>query len=123
MRKLIATALAGLILPAAGALAEPVKYTWHGYGINVPQSSKCPTYELNLSFYVENGKVWGDWLQTGRVVRKFEFTLAPDGTFKGEVDLQASIMYVKGQVTPDGQARMDMKGYCIFGGWLKRETP
>ena len=120
MLRLVAFAAAVTVGVAGAALAEPIKYTWHGYGINVPQSSKCGSYELNLSFYVENGKVWGDWLQTGRVVRKFEFALAADGTFAGQVDLQASIMNVKGQVTVDG-ARMDMKGYCIFGGPLKRE--
>jgi hypothetical protein len=121
MRWSILTGVCGaLALSAAPGLAEPVKYKWHGYGTNVPQSSRCPTYELNLNFYVENGRVWGDWLQTGRVVRNFEFPLAADGSFSGKVDLGASIMNVKGQVTADG-ARMDMKGYCIFGGVLTKQ--
>ena len=103
----------------APAKADPVKYTWHGYGTNVMGSSKCGGYEMNITVYVENGKVWGDWQQTGRVVRKFSFPLAADGSFLGEVDLQASIMTVSGKISADS-ARMDMKGYCIFGGMLKK---
>jgi hypothetical protein len=104
----------------APACAEPVKYTWRGQGENVPGSSKCGGYQMTINVYAENGKVWGDWQQTGRVVRNFEFPLAPDGSFKGAVDLQASIMNVKGEIGPD-RARFDMKGYCIFGGNLKKE--
>jgi hypothetical protein len=33
--------------------------------------------------------------------------------------LQASVMTVSGQITAD-RARFDMKGYCIFGGTLKK---
>jgi hypothetical protein len=105
---------------AAPALAEPVKYKWHGYGINVPGSSKCPTYEMNIHVNVEGSRVWGQWQQTTRVVRTFDFQMGADGGFGGKVDLGASIMTVKGQVTPDS-ARFDMKGYCIFGGALTKE--
>ena len=119
-RRCTMAAVAILAIGPDAAQAQPVKYTWHGQGENVPGSSKCPGYTLDLNVSVENGKVWGDWLQVGRVVRNFEFPLAADGTFGGKVDLQASIMNVKGQITPDG-ARFDMKGYCIFGGRLKKE--
>jgi hypothetical protein len=119
MRKCFAAALAILLVSATGAVAEPTKYTWHGYGENVPGSSKCGGYELNLNVYVENGKVWGDWLQTGRVVRTFSFPMAADGSFGGKVDLQASIMNVSGQINAN-TARFDMKGYCKFGGALKK---
>lgn len=117
MRPLISAA--GLALVCVAAQAEPVKYTWHGYGINVMGSSKCPGYELNLTVNVENGRVFGQWQQTGRVVRSFDLPMAPDGSFKGVVDLQASLMNVSGRITPDS-ARFDMKGYCIFGGYLKK---
>jgi len=117
----IATPLAIALLAIAWpALAEPVKYTWSGSGQNVPGSSKCPGYTLKITAYVENGRIWGEWQQTGRVVRSFEFPLQADGSFKGQVDLQASIMNVSGQATADG-ARFDMKGYCIFGGRLTKE--
>jgi hypothetical protein len=109
-----------LLIGAAPACAEPVKYTWHGQGENVPGSSKCGGYTLDLVVNVENGRVSGHWLQVGRVVRNFEFPMAADGTFGGQVDLQASIMNVKGQIASD-RARFDMKGYCIFGGALKKE--
>ncbi|MCK6449529.1 MAG: hypothetical protein L6R19_01510 [Alphaproteobacteria bacterium] len=117
--RITAAALAALLLSASGALAEPVKYTWHGQGINVPGSSKCPGYTLDIHANVENGRISGHWLQVGRVVRNFDFPIAPDGSFGGQVDLQASIMNVKGQVAAD-RVRFDMKGYCIFGGFLKK---
>lgn len=120
MRNPVMTAaLAALLLPASGALAEPVKYTWHGQGINVPGSSKCPGYTLDIYASVDNGRISGHWLQVGRVVRNFDFAIASDGSFGGQVDLQASIMNVKGQVAVDS-VRFDMKGYCIFGGHMKK---
>ena len=113
--------LAATILPmlAAAAYAEPIKYTWHGYGINVPGSSKCGSYELNIQLNLEGNRVWGQWQQRTRVVRPFEFTVAADGSFGGQVDLQASIMNVKGSVSGDS-VRFDMRGYCVFGGLMKK---
>lgn len=107
---------------ALPARAEPVNYTWHGQGINVPGSSKCPGYTLDIYATVDNGRVSGHWMQVGRVRRDFEFPVAADGSFGGKVDLQASIMDVKGQATADS-LRFDMKGYCIFGGTMKRVAP
>jgi hypothetical protein len=112
-------AAAALLALAGAAQAEPVKYTWHGYGINVPGSSKCPGYELDIYLNHEGNRVWGHWQQRTRVVRPFEFTVAADGSFGGRVDLQASIMTVTGRVSGDN-VRFDMKGYCIFGGPMKK---
>lgn len=111
---------AALLVAATPLRAEPIKYTWKGNGENVPGSSKCPGYTLTINANVENGKIWGQWQQTGRVVRSFEFPLQPDGSFKGQVDLQMSKMNVSGEVTADG-ARFDMRGYCKFGGRLTKE--
>lgn len=115
-----AMAMALLLAAGGAAMAEPAKFTWYGSGENVPGSSKCPGYTLKITAYVENGKIWGEWQQTGRVMRSFEFPIAADGSFGGQVDLQASIMNVKGQASADS-VRFDMKGYCIFGGRLKKE--
>lgn len=109
-----------LALAAQPGSAEPVKYKWHGYGINVPGSSKCGGYEMNIQVNVEGSRVWGQWQQTTRVVRTFDFTMGADGSFGGKVDLGASIMTVSGRIAPDG-ARFDMKGYCVFGGTLTKE--
>jgi len=117
---LAALSLAALAAAAPPAAAEPLKYTWRGAGDNVPGSSKCGGYMMTIEAFAENGKVWGQWQQAGRVVRPFEFPLGPDGSFKGTVDLQASIMNVSGQITADF-ARFDMKGYCKFGGTMKKE--
>ncbi len=111
---------AGMVAWAVPVQAEPAKFTWYGVGENVTGSSKCPGYTLKITAYVENGRIWGEWQQTGRVVRSFEFPLAADGSFGGQVDLQASIMNVKGQASAES-ARFDMKGYCVFGGRLKKE--
>ena len=109
-----------LMLLAAPGWAEPVKFKWHGYGTNVPGSSKCGGYEMDIEVNVEGARVWGQWQQKTRVVRSFEFTAAADGSFGGKVDLGASIMNVSGRVTADG-GRFDMKGYCIFGGALTKQ--
>ncbi|MGQ0676219.1 MAG: hypothetical protein ACT4N4_09060 [Rhodospirillales bacterium] len=111
---------AALSLLAVPGWAEPVKYKWHGYGINVPGSSRCPSYEMDIFVNVEGGRVWGHWQQRTRVVRQFDFPLGPDGSFGGKVDLGASVMTVSGRAAADG-ARFDMKGYCIFGGTLTKE--
>jgi len=124
LHRIVAWTLAGMaacsVTGTGPAVAEPAKFTWYGVGENVTGSSKCPGYTLRITAYVDNGKIWGEWQQTGRVVRSFEFPLAADGSFGGQVDLQASIMNVKGQASAD-DARFDMKGYCIFGGRLKKE--
>jgi hypothetical protein len=124
LHRIVALTLAGLVAGfvtwVGPAQAEPAKFTWQGVGENVMGSSKCPGYTLKITAYVENGRIWGEWQQTGRVVRSFEFPLAADGSFSGQVDLQASIMNVKGQASAD-DARFDMRGYCIFGGRLKKE--
>ena len=44
--------LAGLSFVGT-AYAEPVLYTWTGVGINVPGSSKCPTYKMTINVTVE----------------------------------------------------------------------
>jgi len=119
MLRFLAVATTAILAAAAGAQAEPVKYTWHGNGINVPGSSKCPGYELDIYLNHEGDRVWGHWQQRTRVVRPFDFTVAADGSFGGKVDLQASIMTVKGSVSGDS-VRFDMKGYCIFGGLMKK---
>lgn len=125
MTRAVATAFGIALLAAAAwppgpAAAEPARFTWRGVGENVPGSSKCGGYRLTIEAFVENGRIWGQWQQEGRVVRPFEFALGPDGSFKGTVDLQASIMNVSGQATADA-ARFDMKGYCKFGGTMRKE--
>jgi hypothetical protein len=50
--------LAGLLVVSA-AQAEPVVYTWTGYGKNVPGSSKCPTYKMVIDVTVNGDAVKG----------------------------------------------------------------
>ena len=48
--------LAGLLVVGA-AQAQPVVYTWTGYGKNVPGSSKCPTYKMVIDVTVDGDSV------------------------------------------------------------------
>ncbi|MSP68368.1 MAG: hypothetical protein EXQ96_09845 [Alphaproteobacteria bacterium] len=108
-----------LALGALPASAEPVKYSWRGQGKESFGNSKCSGYTLDFHAKVENGRVSGHWKQVGRLARDFDFPLAPDGTFGGNVDLQGGVMRVKGRISAEA-ARFDMDGYCIFGGTLKK---
>lgn len=120
IRPLLLVSTIAAATAAATASAAPKKYTWHGQGTDVFGSTHCAGYTLDISANVENRRISGQWQQAGRVVRNFDFPIAADGTFGGEVDLQTGLMTVKGEVTKDGAVRFDMKGYCIFGGWMKK---
>ena len=68
MKKLLAT---GIVLASVGggsALAQaPAVYTWTGYGVNVPGSSKCPTYKMNIEVTVTGTAVKGIFQQEGGI--------------------------------------------------------
>jgi hypothetical protein len=106
----------GAILLTGAASAEPARYSWHGQGTNVMGSGKCVGYTMDVYAAVDNNRISGSWQQRGRVVRQFDFPIAADGSFGGKV----ADLTVKGAATKDGQVRFDMKGYCIFGGMMKK---
>ena len=58
------TALAALVL-AAPAHAQSAKYGWIGYGVNVPGSSKCPTYKMTIDVTVAGDSVKALFQQEG----------------------------------------------------------
>ena len=68
-------ALAGLMVVGA-AQAQPVVYTWTGYGKNVPGSSKCPTYKMVIDVTVDGDSVKGKFQQEGRP-EPFALSLIP----------------------------------------------
>src|SRR6266481_9965684 len=74
-------ALAG-ILVAGTVQAEPVVYSWAGYGVNVPDSSKCPTYKMTIDVIVDGNHVKVRFQQEGRPERTFQTTLMKDGAIK-----------------------------------------
>ncbi len=110
-------ALATLLL-AGSAQAAPVTYRWTGYGVNVPGSSKCPSYKMTIDVTVDGTKVTALFQQEGRPQRHFEATLDAHGEFKTKAVVGGgNIMEVSGAISsPDSRVLLD--GYCKFGGKL-----
>ena len=111
---------AGLLF-AGTASAEPVMYTWSGYGINVVGSSKCPTYKMTIDVTVDGTAVKGKFQQEGRPERTFETTLGKNGAIKTAAMVGGGgMMDVIGQIK-DGDAKIKLDGYCKFEGPLTKK--
>jgi hypothetical protein len=121
MMKLLAT---GIVLASVGggsALAQaPAVYTWTGYGVNVPGSSKCPTYKMNIKVTVTGTAVKGIFQQEGRDQRHFETTLDKSGKIKTAAIVGGgNMMDVIGQISDSG-SKIKLEGYCKFEGPLSK---
>jgi hypothetical protein len=113
-------ALAG-ILVAGTVQAEPVVYSWTGYGVNVPDSSKCPTYKMTIDVTVDGNQVKGRFQQEGRPERTFQTTLMKGGTIKTAAMVGGNnMMEVFGQIK-EGDNKIMLNGYCKFGGPLTKK--
>ena len=113
-------AVAGLLF-AGVAQAQTAAYTWTGYGVNVPGSSKCPTYKMVIDVTVDGNSVKGLFQQEGRPQRHFEATKDASGVFKAKADLGgSSSMDVTGSLK-DGDSKVLLDGYCKFGGPLTKK--
>ena len=116
----LAAAMAGLLFTTA-AQAEPVVYTWTGYGINVPDSSKCPTYKMTIDVTVDGGSVKGKFVQEGRPERTFQTTLGKNGAIKTAAMVGGGgMMDVIGQIK-EGDSKIMLNGYCKFEGPLTKK--
>src|SRR5260370_3544610 len=83
MSRILATGVIAAFVFGGAAFAQtPVVYTWTGYGVNVPGSSKCPTYKMNIEVTVTGTAVNGIFQQEGRDQRHFETTLDKSGKIK-----------------------------------------
>jgi hypothetical protein len=112
--------LAGLTAVGA-AHAEPVVYTWTGYGKNVPGSSKCPTYKMVIDVTVNGDAVKGRFQQEGRPERGFETTLGKNGAIKTAAMVGGGgMMDVIGQIK-EGDSKIKLYGYCEFEGALTKK--
>src|SRR5258707_5967657 len=112
-------ALAG-VLVAGTAQAEPVVYSWTGYGGNVPDSSKCPTYKMTIDVTVDGASVKGRFQQEGRPERSFDATLGNNGAIKTTAVVGGGgKMDVIGQIK-EGDSKIKLDGYCVFEGTLTR---
>ena len=116
----VAGALATLVL-AGPAYAQANKYVWTGYGVNVPGSSKCPTYKMTIDVTVAGNKVTALFEQEGRPQRHFEATTDASGAFKTTAVVGGgNIMQVSGTIgAADSTVLLD--GYCKFGGHLAKK--
>ena len=114
-------ALGALLLFAGVAYAKPVVYTWTGYGINVPGSSKCPTYQMTINVTVEGDSVKALFQQEGRPERHFEATKDTQGMFKTKAVVGGgNIMEASGTIS-DVASNVLLDGYCKFGGKLTKK--
>ena len=120
LKAIAATALAALVL-AGPAHAQTAKYGWTGYGVNVPGSSKCPTYKMTIDVTVSGNSVKAQFQQEGRPERHFEAVKDAQGNYKTEAVVGGgNIMQVSGKIT-DADSTVLLDGYCKFGGHLNKK--
>ncbi|MBN9535837.1 MAG: hypothetical protein IKE60_18355 [Reyranella sp.] len=120
MLRVIAGAVAFLLV-AGAAQAEPVVYSWTGFGENVPGSSKCATYKMTINVTVDGDSVKGKFQQEGRPERSFETTLGKNGAIKTAAMVGGGgMMDVIGQIK-DGESKIKLDGYCRFEGPLTKK--
>jgi len=122
MKKLLATGMITALMVGGAAMAQtPVVYTWTGMGVNVPGSSKCPTYKMNIEVTVTGKAVKGIFQQEGRDQRHFETTLGKDGKIKTAAIVGGgNMMDVIGEVNDSG-GKIKLDGYCKFEGPLTKK--
>ena len=108
-------------LCAGAAQAEPVIYTWTGFGVNVTGASRCPSYKMTINVTVDGETVKGLFQQEGRPERKFETTLGKDGAIKTVAMVSGGgVMDVIGRIK-EGASEIKLDGYCVFEGKLTKK--
>jgi hypothetical protein len=122
MKKLLAAGMLTALVAGGAAFAQaPTVYTWTGYGVNVPGSSKCPTYKMNIEVTVTGKAVKGIFQQEGRDQRHFETTLDKNGKIKTAAMVGGgNMMDVIGEVS-DAGGKIKLDGYCKFEGPLTKK--
>jgi hypothetical protein len=122
MMRILATGMIAALVVGGAAMAQaPVVYTWTGYGVNVPGSSKCPTYKMNIEVTVTGKAVKGIFQQENRDQRHFETTLDKGGKIKTAAMVGGGgMMDVIGEIT-DAGGKIKLDGYCKFEGPLAKK--
>jgi hypothetical protein len=121
MQKLAAAGAFAVLLIAGAAQAQPVVYSWTGFGTNVPGSSKCPSYKMTINVTVDGKNVKGTFQQEGRTARTFEATLDADDGIKTTAKVGGGhTMNVTGSVK-QGAEKIKLDGYCLFEGPLTKK--
>ena len=121
MLKAFAPITLATLLIAGPAYAQPVKYTWSGFGINVPGSSKCPTYKMTINVTVAGDSVKALFEQEGRPERHFETTKDAKGMFQTTAVVGGgNVIQVSGTIS-GADSKILLDGYCKFGGILTKK--
>jgi hypothetical protein len=119
MRLPLAAALVALMAAPAAPVAAAT-YQWTGYGVNVPGSSKCPTYRMTIDVTVDGKNVAAKFQQEGRPQRHFEATLDARGGFKTSAEVGGGGTIAVSGTISDKASTVLLDGYCKFGGPLTR---
>src|SRR5689334_17776625 len=120
LRAFAAATLATLVLAGAAYAQSAAKFVWVGMGVNVPGSSKCPTYKMTINVTVAGDSVKALFLQEGRTERHFEATKDAQGNFKTTAVVGGgNVMQVSGKITPT-ESTVLLDGYCKFGGVMAK---
>lgn len=120
MLKVLAGSLV-LLLATGAAQAQPVVYTWTGYGEQGTGGTKCPTYKMTIDVTVDGEDVKGRFQQEGRPERGFQTTLGKNGAIKTAAMVGGGgIMDVIGQIK-EGDSKIKLYGYCLFEGPLAKK--
>ena len=116
MLKVFAVSAVAALLFAGSAFAQSGAYVWTGMGVNVPGSSKCPTYKMTINVTVAGDSVKAKFLQEGRTERHFETTKDANGNFQTVATVGGgNVIQVSGLINgPESKVLLD--GYCKFGG-------
>ena len=117
MSRILATGvIAALVVGGAAWAQTPAVYTWTGYGVNVPGSSKCPTYKMTINVTVSGDKVTALFQQEGRQERHFEANKDAKGMFRTTAVVGGgNVIQVSGTIN-DAESTVLLDGYCKFGG-------
>ena len=117
----VAGTLAALAFAGAAYAQTPAVYTWTGMGVNVPGSSKCPTYEMTIEVTVNGKEVKGLFQQKGRDQRHFETQLGKEGKIKTAAIVGGGNMMDVIGVINDKEQKILLNGYCKFEGPLTKK--
>jgi hypothetical protein len=122
MQKLAAAGAFAVLLVASAAQAQPIVYTWTGFGTNVPGSSKCLTYKMTINVTVDGKNVKGTtFQQEGRTERTFVTTLDENGGIKTTAKVGGGRMMDVVGTVKEGAAKIMLDGYCKFEGPLTKK--
>jgi hypothetical protein len=121
MLRAFVVGISAALLVAGPAYAQSAAYSWIGYGINVPGSSKCPSYKMTINITVAGDSVKARFQQEGRPERHFETTKDTKGMFRTTAEVGGgNVIQVSGTINgANNEVLLD--GYCKFGGTLAKK--